>query len=197
MTNNANFLENYVLEGDELHILKYPNPLLKKKAVDVEFFDDELRTLVKNLLYTMYISKGIGLAAPQIGKSLRVFVLDVNFEREKITLADGSEKTNLKNFNPQVFINPTFVKKEGEIICDEGCLSIPGVFEEVRRAKFIEVEFFDMWGNKKSIRSEGLQSVCIQHENDHLDGIVFLERLSLLKRNLLKKKFLKNQASLP
>jgi peptide deformylase len=196
MTNNGNFLKDYVLQGEKLNIIKYPNPILKKKASDVLVFDEELRVFIKNLLFTMYNSKGIGLAAPQIGKSLRIFVLDIDYQKEKITNPDGSESTILKNFNPQVFINPNFIKKEGEIICEEGCLSLPGIFEEVRRSKNIKVEYFDMWGNIMTCEAEGLHAVCIQHENDHLEGIIFLERLSLLKRNLLKKKFIKNQAHL-
>jgi peptide deformylase len=189
-------LKDYVLQGEKLNIIKYPNPILKKKASDVLVFDEELRVFIKNLLFTMYNSKGIGLAAPQIGKSLRIFVLDIDYQKEKITNPDGSESTILKNFNPQVFINPNFIKKEGEIICEEGCLSLPGIFEEVRRSKNIKVEYFDMWGNIMTCEAEGLHAVCIQHENDHLEGIIFLERLSLLKRNLLKKKFIKNQAHL-
>lgn len=194
MTDNANFLKDYVLNGEELTILKYPHPTLKKKGVQVEVFDENLRIFIKNLLFTMYHTKGIGLAAPQVGKSLRIFVLDVDYKKEKVTSPDGSEKTIFKNFNPQVFINPSFTKKEGEILCEEGCLSLPGIYEEVKRAKNIQVEYFDIWGNKQVCDAEGLYSVCIQHENDHLDGIVFLERLSLIKRNLLKKKFIKNQA---
>lgn len=194
MTDNGNFLLDYVLEGEELDILKYPNPILKKKGSVVEIFDSELRIFIKNLLYTMYISKGIGLASPQVGKSFRIFVLDIDYKKEKVTGPDGREKTNFKDFNPQVFINPVFIKKEGEVLCEEGCLSLPGIFEEVKRAKNVQVEYFDMFGNKQVCDAEGLYSVCIQHENDHLDGIVFLERLSLLKRNILKKKFLKTQA---
>ena len=196
MTDNGNFLKDYVLEGKELQILQYPNPILKKKALEVTNFDEELRLFIKNLLFTMYTSKGIGLASPQVGKSLRIFVLDVDYKKEKVTGPDGSEKTVFKNFNPQVFINPIFTQKEGEVICEEGCLSLPGIYEEVKRAKNIQVEYFDIWGNKMTCGAEGLYAVCIQHENDHLDGIVFLERLSLIKRNLLKKKFIKNQAHL-
>ncbi len=193
MTDNGNFLQDYVLEGEELEILKYPNPTLKKKGSVVEIFDVHLQLFIKNLIYTMYHSKGIGLAAPQVGKSLRIFVLDIDYKKEKVTGPDGREKTNFKDFNPQVFINPVFTKKEGEILCEEGCLSLPGIFEEVKRSKNIQVEYQDMYGNKQVCDAEGLYSVCIQHANDHLDAIVFLERLSLLKRNILRKKFLKNQ----
>ncbi len=193
MTDNGNFLQDYVLEGEELEILKYPNPTLKKKGLVVNVFDIHLQSFIKNLLYTMYLSKGIGLAAPQVGKSLRIFVLDIDYKKEKVTGSDGREKTTFKDFNPQVFINPVFTKKEGEILCEEGCLSLPGIFEEVKRSKNIQVEYQDMFGNKQVCDAEGLYSVCIQHENDHLDGIVFLERLSLLKRNILRKKFLKTQ----
>lgn len=191
MTNN--FLENYKLEGEKLGIYTIPAPVLKQKAQPVVNFDAELHSLVKNMLFTMYNAPGIGLAAPQVGVSIRMFVLDIWFEREKVTLADGSEEYRLSDFSPMVFCNPIFKKKSGEIIHEEGCLSVPGIYEDVKRAEFVTVEFQDMFGVTHEIEADELLSVCLQHENDHLDGIVFIERLSLLKKNLLEKKFLKQQ----
>jgi peptide deformylase len=162
-----NFLENYQLEGSELEIVKYPDPVLRKVATPVTEFDDELRSLVKDMLYTMY-------KAPAD--------------------ANGDETYKLSEFNPKVFINPIFKNPEGEILYEEGCLSLPGIFEKVKRPEKITVEYQDMWGVKHTEVAEGVYSVCLQHENDHLEGIVFLERLSLLKKNLLRKKFLKSQA---
>lgn len=190
---SENFLENYKLEGKKLPIFTYPAPVLKKVAAPVTEFNDELRALVKDMLFTMYHAPGIGLAAPQVGVSQRFFVLDIWFERDKVTLADGTEEYRLSDFNPMVFINPVFKNKSGEIIHEEGCLSVPGIYEDVKRAEFVTVEYQDMFGNHHSLDADELLSVCLQHENDHLDGIVFIERLSFLKKQLIEKKFLKKQ----
>lgn len=191
MTNN--FLENYKLEGKVLEIFKYPAPVLKKVAKPVTEFNDELRELVKNMLYTMYHAPGIGLAAPQVGVSLRFFVLDIWYDREKVTLHDGTEEVRLSNFSPKVFINPVFKNKEGEQLYEEGCLSVPGIYEEVKRAEVVTVEFQDINGDLHVIEADELLAVCLQHENDHLDGIVFVERLNLLKKQLILKKIQKKQ----
>lgn len=188
-----NFLENYKLEGENLAIHTYPAPILKQVAKPVTEFNSELHAIVKNMLFTMYNAPGIGLAAPQVGVSLRFFVLDIWFDREKVTLADGSIEYRLSEFSPMVICNPVFKNKRGEIIHEEGCLSVPGIYEDVKRAEFVTVQYQDMFGNPQSIEADELLSVCLQHENDHLDGIVFIERLSLLKKNLLEKKFLKQQ----
>jgi len=195
MDDPKNFLNKYQLDGEKLKVFTLPSPILKKVAVNVEDFNDELRNLVKNMLYTMYMAPGIGLAAPQIGVSKRIFVIDIDFEKEEITKADGSIENQLSSFNPKVFINPKIKEKKGVIDYEEGCLSVPGIYEKVKRAEEIEVEYFDMFGNQKLIKATNMLSVCIQHENDHLDGIVFLERLSLLKRNLLTKKYKKLHGS--
>ncbi|PIK14290.1 peptide deformylase [Halobacteriovorax sp. JY17] len=190
---NSNFLEDYKLEGELLQIFTYPAPVLKKVAEPVAEFNDELRALCKDMLFTMYHAPGIGLAAPQIGKSIRLFVMDIDFDREEVTRADGSTDHTLSNFNPLIFINPIISNRHGEVLYEEGCLSVPGIYEEVKRAETITVEYQDMWGEKHSIDADELLSICIQHENDHLEGIVFLERLSMLKQNFLKKKFLKQK----
>ncbi len=184
---------NYSPEGEKLKIYTYPAPVLKKVAEPVELFDDELKTLCRNMLFTMYQAPGIGLAAPQVGLSKRIFVMDIDYNREQVTRADGTSDTVLKDFNPLIFINPKIKNKVGEILYQEGCLSFPGIFEDVKRAEAITVEFQDWEGNPHTLEASDLLSVCIQHENDHLDGVVFLERLSLLKKNLLMKKFLKKK----
>lgn len=191
MNTTQNLLENYKLEGESLTIFTYPAPILKKVAEPVTEFNDELKTFVKNMLYTMYTAPGIGLAAPQVGKSIRVFVMDIDYDREEVTLADGTTDYRLSNFNPKVLINPVFKQKIGEQICEEGCLSLPGIYEEVKRAESLVVEYQDLDGNHLSEEIHEFRAVCMQHENDHLDGIVFIDRLSLLKKNLLEKKFLK------
>lgn len=185
------FLENYKLEGETLEIFKFPAPVLKKIALPVTKFDQELATLAKNMLFTMYHAPGVGLAAPQVGASIRMFVLDIWYEREKITLADNSEEYRLSEFSPNVFINPVFKVKDGELIHEEGCLSLPGVYEDVKRSANVTMEYQDLNGEFHTIEADELLSVCLQHENDHLDGIVFIERLSLLKRQFIQKKFLK------
>lgn len=189
----SNFLENYKLEGKQLEIFKYPAPVLKKVAKPVTEFNAELKELVKNMLFTMYHAPGIGLAAPQVGVSIRMFVLDIWYDREKVTLHDGSEEFRLSNFQPMVFINPVFKNKQGEQMYEEGCLSVPGIYEEVKRAELVTVEFQDIDGNHLELEADELLSVCLQHENDHLDGIVFVERLSMLKKQFVMKKFQKSQ----
>lgn len=188
-----NFLNNYELVGVKLPISVYPAPVLKRVADPVTEFNDELRSIIKDMFYTMYHAPGIGLAAPQVGVSQRFFVLDIWFEREKITLPDGTSEYRFFDFQPMVFINPIFKNKSGEIIHEEGCLSVPGVYEDVKRAEFITVDYQDMFGNHHTLEADELLSVCLQHENDHLDGIVFIERLSFLKKQLIEKKFLKKQ----
>ena len=188
------FLNNYKLEGKLLEIATYPNPILKKIAKPVTDFNDDLKALAKNMLFTMYSTPGIGLAAPQVSESIRMFVMDITYDREEVNSTNSdSPEYKLSNFNPLVFVNPVIKLREGEQIYEEGCLSVPGIYEEVKRAEHIIVEFQDLDGNFQTLEATELLAVCIQHENDHLDGIVFLERLSMLKKNLLTKKYLKNK----
>lgn len=188
-----NFLENYELQGEILNILTYPAPILKQIATPVEVFDAGLITLCKNMLFTMYNAPGIGLAAPQVGISKRIFVMDIDFDREEVIGPTGEEHYQYSDLNPKVFINPKIYNQSGEILYEEGCLSVPGVYEKVKRSEAISIDYLDMWGTPQTLATEGLFSVCLQHENDHLDGIVFLDRLSLIKKNLLAKKFLKKR----
>lgn len=186
-------LENYQLVGEELRIHTYPDPVLSQKAVPVTEFNQELKDLVKDMLFTMYHAPGIGLAAPQIGKSIRVFVLDVDYDREVITNAEGKEEVRMSGFGPMVFINPVITGTAGTTTFEEGCLSVPGVYEEVKRHKAIHVKYHDLDGKECEIEADDMLSICIQHENDHLDGIVFIERLSNLKKNFYKKKMVKEK----
>lgn len=180
-------------DGQLLKIFTYPAPILKKIAEPVTIFDTELETLCRDMLHTMYHAPGIGLAAPQVGISKRLFVMDIDFEREELTKADGTTEYQYSQFNPIIIINPIFKAKEGEQIYEEGCLSVPGIYEEVKRAQSVELEYQDIKGNVQKISADGILAVCLQHENDHLDGVVFLERLSMLKKNFLTKKFLKEK----
>ena len=182
--------------GRKLPILTYPDPALKREALPVERFDGELEALCQNMLYTMYHAQGVGLAAPQVGVGRRIFVLDVDYEREKILDSEtGERKVRCSDLNPHIFINPVIVEKSGEMVFREGCLSLPGVYQEVTRFERIAVNYQDLNGNGKVWRGEGLFSVCIQHEKDHLDGIVFVERLSDLKRDFLLKKYFKKRSA--
>lgn len=184
---------NALEDGKKLKIYTYPSPILKKIAGPVTEFTPELEELCQNMLHTMYHAPGIGLAAPQVGISQRIFVMDIDFDREEVTNADGETQYKYENLNPRIIINPEFENKQGEILYEEGCLSVPGVYEEVKRAEKVTLHYQDTKGERHSLDADGLLSVCLQHENDHLDGIVFLERLSMIKKNLLMKKFLKTK----
>lgn len=186
------FVENYQLAGEKLKIFTFPAPVLKKIAKPVEVFDESLELLCKNMLFTMYHAPGIGLAAPQVGESIRLFVIDLAYSREEVTTASGDKEYRLSNFSPRIYINPKIEKIGGEIAYEEGCLSVPGIYEDVNRAEFIKITYQDLKGEFHVEEHKELDAVCIQHENDHLDGIVFLERLSTLKRNFLTKKYLKS-----
>ena len=179
--------------GSKLNIIAYPAPVLKKIAEPVTLFDDSLKDLIINMFHTMYDAPGIGLAAPQIGVSKRVFVLDVNFEREEVHLSDSTTEYKVKNINPLVYINPKITEKSGSISYEEGCLSFPGVYETVSRYEEIVLEYQDEEGNIKVTEAKGLEAICLQHELDHLNGVVFIEKLSILKQNLIKKKILKTK----
>lgn len=175
------------LEGELLKIHTYPSAILKKVAEPVTEFDAALKELCQNMLFTMYKAPGIGLAAPQIGVSKRIFVMDIDYKRDVEEFPDGREEYTLSNFNPRILINPKFIRKEGQQVYEEGCLSVPGMYEEVTRAAEVTVEFQDTDGHFHTLEAEGLLAVCLQHENDHLDGIVFIDRISFVKRNLIQK----------
>ncbi|MFZ4712875.1 MAG: peptide deformylase [Bacteriovoracaceae bacterium] len=192
---NDKLCQNYKLEGESLDIHTYPDPILTRVAAPVTVFDQELETLCKNMLFTMYHAPGIGLAAPQVGKSIRLFVLDVTYKRDTIEHEDGSEEFQLSKFKPIILINPKISAEEGETTYQEGCLSVPGVYEDVKRYEKITVEYQNLSGEKKTMKADGLLAICIQHENDHLEGIVFIERLSAFKKNFFKKKLTKNKKS--
>ncbi len=186
-------IENYKLEGEKLPIFTYPDPILSAKAAPVQIFNRDLEILVQNMLFTMYHAPGIGLAAPQVGVSQRVFVLDVDYDREVVTNAEGKDEVRMSNFRPLVLINPVITGTSGATTYEEGCLSVPGVYEEVKRYKSIHVKYQNIKGDTLELDADDLLSICIQHENDHLDGIIFLERLSNLKKNFYQKKMRKEK----
>lgn len=160
-------------------IRRLGDPVLREKCRAVEAVDEEVRLLVEDLMETMYAAEGIGLAAPQVGVPLRIFVYDI---------ADPE-------VSPGALINPVVVEREGTVKEEEGCLSIPGLTELVERSARVVVKGLDADGNEVRLEAEGLLSRCLQHEADHLDGLLFLDRLSPLKRRMLLKKWAKMDAS--
>ncbi len=172
-------------------IILYPDPVLKVKGQEITEFDESIKKLAEDMLLTMYQAPGIGLAGPQIGVSKRIFVLDVDYERDCID--EDQELYQVSNLNPTVFINPVLRDLEGETTYQEGCLSLPEIFDDVKRFETLVVDFFDINGKKQTMSADGLLSICIQHENDHLDGVMFIEKLSTLKYNFYKKKMIKEK----
>ena len=169
-------------------ILIWPDPELLKVSAPITAIDDSVRALVKDLFDTMYDADGVGLAAPQIGVHRRVVVVDIrSYEREH----DGERVEIPATEAALVLINPTFVKLAGELEWEEGCLSVPGETGLVTRAAQCTVKYLDLDGQQHTIDAEGLRAVALQHECDHLDGKLFVDYLSRLKRNVIKKKMLK------
>jgi len=169
-----------------LEILKYPEPVLSKVAAAVKNFNGRTVNLVNDMLETMYAAPGVGLAAPQVGVSRRIVVLDIDHE----------------NPGKQVYklINPLITRAEGEVVWEEGCLSVVDYTAEVRRAAQVEVVAFDEKENPIKIEADGLLAVALQHEIDHLDGKLFIDRISRLKRDLYtrrRKKMLRSGVEPP
>jgi len=156
----------------KLRILEFPDPRLRKKATPVEVVDDALRGLVDDMFETMYEAPGIGLAATQVDVHKRLLIADIS-----------NEKTD-----PYVLINPQLLEKDGLIVSEEGCLSVPGYYEEVERAEHIRVSFLNRDGEEVEMEAEGMLAVCIQHEIDHLDGKLFVDYLSEAKRSRIRKR---------
>ncbi|MBL8199127.1 MAG: peptide deformylase [Chromatiales bacterium] len=160
-----------------LKILEYPDPRLRTKAQPVTAVTAEHRLLADNMFETMYAAPGIGLAATQVDQHIRLLVLDVSEGRDQ----------------PLCFINPEILSRDGSDICEEGCLSVPGVNEPVERAARIRVRALDRDGKPFELEADGLLAVCIQHEMDHLDGKLFVDYLSELKRSRLRKRAAKSR----
>jgi peptide deformylase len=163
-------------------ILVEPDPFLRQVSQEVEKVDDELRKLMDDMLETMYAAPGIGLAAIQVGIPRRVIVIDLSKEDIK---------------KPYYFVNPRIIKKSrNNSTYEEGCLSVPGQFAEIDRPDQCHINYLDYNGQKKELKAEGLLATCIQHEIDHLEGILFIDYLSKLKRNFIAKKLSKQKKAL-
>ena len=160
-----------------------PDPILRKVSEPIEKVDNDLRKLLDDMLETMYAAPGIGLAAVQVGILKRLIVIDISKDKEKK--------------NPLFLINPEIVSKsKNTSIYEEGCLSLPGHFAEIERPAECQINFLDYNGKKKEISAKGLLSTCIQHELDHLNGILFIDYLSKLKKDMIIKKLIKHKKEL-
>jgi len=160
-----------------LHILHYPDPRLRIRAEPVEQVNDEVRQLVDDMLETMYDAPGIGLAAPQVNVSKRLIVIDISETRDA----------------PLCLINPVILEREGSEVMEEGCLPVPGIYDTVERAGAIRVQALGRDGASYEMEADGLIAVCIQHEIDHLEGKLFVDYLTEMKRQRIKKKLEKNR----
>lgn len=160
-----------------LTILQFPDPRLRRVAKPVEVVGDRERRLAADMLETMYEARGIGLAATQVNEGVRMLVLDLSETRDQ----------------PRVFINPEIIDRSGSQSCEEGCLSVPGLYAEVNRAERIRVRALGLDGDSFETDADGLLAVCIQHEIDHLDGKVFVDYLSPLKRRMVEKRLKKQK----
>ena len=158
-----------------LEILVYPDPRLRTVAKPVTHVNDEVRSLVADMIETMYDANGIGLAATQVDVHLQVIVMDLSEERD----------------DPMVLINPSIVERDGEQVYDEGCLSVPEYYAPVKRAEHVKITALDQQGEIFELTADGLLAVCIQHEMDHLAGKVFVDYLSRLKQDRVRKKLVK------
>jgi peptide deformylase len=159
-------------------ILQYPDKRLRDPGLPVEVFDAELQTLIDDMAETMYAAPGVGLAATQIGVALRLFIIDV--------AVDEDAASDLR-----VFINPDLVELTGSTSFSEGCLSFPGAREDINRAEQVRVRAFDRHGEPFEMLADGLMAIAVQHENDHLDGKLMIDRLSILRRRLLHRAMIK------
>ncbi|MGH8610380.1 MAG: peptide deformylase [Gammaproteobacteria bacterium] len=160
-----------------LNVLYYPDPRLRIKAAPIDRVNNDIRSLAQDMLETMYAAPGIGLAATQVNVPKRMLVTDVSEKKDQ----------------PLCLINPMIKEQQGVLEMEEGCLSVPGVFDVVQRAERVKVEAIGLDGEPFTLEAEGLLAVCIQHEMDHLDGKLFVDYLSLLKRNRIRKKLEKQQ----
>lgn len=163
-----------------LEIYTFPDPILRKQTKAVTVFDHELETTTQSMLETMYVSSGIGLAAIQAGILKQIIVVDLKSGEEDITQRE-----------PHVFINPKIVKQSGTTFSEEGCLSVIEFRGEIQRAEKIIVEYQDVTGKLQRMEAEEMMSICLQHEIDHLNGVLFIDHLPLLKQKMVKKRLTK------
>lgn len=164
-----------------LKVVHFPDDRLRVKCRPVEVIDDKIKTLAADMFETMYDDEGIGLAAPQVGLDIRMVVIDIPDD-------DGKQG---KPENQVVLINPEIISREGEVLSAEGCLSVPEYTAEIPRAEKVQVKALDLNGDEIIYNADGLFAICMQHELEHLDGTLFIDHLSALKRGMLLKKYSK------
>ena len=175
-------------------ILTEPNELLRKKSLTVEKVDEDLQKLMDDMLETMYAAPGIGLAAIQVGVPKRVIVLDIGLRNESEDT--NNEKQVVKKI-PMYFVNPEIITKSiNNSTYEEGCLSVPGQFAEIERPDKCHIKYLNYYGQPKELAAEGMLATCIQHEMDHLEGILFIDYLSKLKKSMIVKKLTKQKEQL-
>ncbi len=173
-------------------IVVYPDKRLKLISKEVCSFDDTLHELLDDMYDTMRSKNGVGLAAIQVGVDLRALIINVPLEdKEGDSYGEEHDANDQPKENTLEMINPMILEKDGSEKFQEGCLSIPGVYEDVERAKHVKAEYFDRYGEKQIIEDDGFLAIAIQHEMDHLDGKVFIEKLSFLKRKKFEKEWAK------
>jgi peptide deformylase len=184
----------------KLKIYTFPDEVLAKKAKPIQRVEKSLHKLADDMLETMYYAPGVGLAANQVGILDRILVIDTEYDVKELAEGEappaGVEVVNngiITNKKPIIVINPEIIHKEGEILFCEGCLSVPEYSAEVKRAEKIKIRYQDIDGVSRTLDAEGLLAVAIQHEIDHLDGKLFLDRLSQAKKDLVKKKLIKER----
>ena len=172
-------------------ILTEPNKILREKSLTVKVVDEDLKKLMDDMLETMYAAPGIGLAAIQVGVPKRVIVLDIA-PKDKPNIAPKD-----KPKNPMYFVNPEIISKsENSSTYEEGCLSVPGQFAEINRPDKCHIKYLDYYGQPKEIKADGMLATCIQHEIDHLEGILFIDYLSKLKKTMIIKKLSKQKKAI-
>ena len=178
-------------------ILTEPNSILRIKSLLVDKVDVELQKLMDDMLETMYAARGIGLAAIQIGVPKRVIVLDIGERDKSESTKDEKDEKDEKRKNPMYFVNPEIITKStNNSTYEEGCLSVPGQFAEIGRPDKCHVKYLDYYGQSKELVAEGMIATCIQHEIDHLEGILFIDYLSKLKKSMIVKKLVKQKEQL-
>ena len=187
-----------------LKVLTYPDPRLREISKPVTQFDENLKKTAQDMLETMYDAPGIGLAANQVGVLKRMIVIDTDFDIEDMEdelkgimpearSASGPSTKIITNKNPRIIFNPEIVLREGEILFGEGCLSVPGYTADVKRSEKIKLQFQNVDGLTETLLADGILAVAIQHELDHLDGKLFIDRLSPLKKEMAKKKLIRER----
>lgn len=176
----------------KLEILTYPNPILREVSEPVKEFGPELKKLAEDMLETMYDANGIGLAAIQVGKPLQMLVIDTRSRNPESRFDEDMSDLEKKISQPLVLINPEIVQGWGKTTFDEGCLSVPSFFETVERFEKVEIKAQDVNGKEFRFTTDGLLAICVQHEMDHLKGMLFIDHISFTKSNKIKNQIKKN-----